>query len=252
MTDDTPKRSTIVFISGVVVIAVLLAAAVAVYPSDVPISDSLQQSQITRTGFGRTLQLLGKFDIAFCFMFFVCWATGNRRLLWRFGWAGAVSGIFVLLVKLAVGRARPNGDPLSFPSGDTSIAFVWAVIIAAEYPLAAVPALLAASTVGLMRVTAGRHYPSDVFAGAAAGFAAAEVAVYTIRNNVPRWFYRITRRTRLGLLMVAFFLGGIAGRAAGGRYWPFVLAVVIVVVVMVPVLLTKRGAWAKRTRKPRT
>ena len=82
MTDDTPKRSTIVFISGVVVIAVLLAAAVAVYPSDVPISDSLQQSQITRTGFGRTLQLLGKFDIAFCFMFFVCWATGNRRLLW--------------------------------------------------------------------------------------------------------------------------------------------------------------------------
>jgi len=251
MLGDGPKGATLAPIASLVVVVVLLATAAGVYPRDLPLSDFFQQFQIARTGLGRTLKLLGKFDIACCLMIFVCWATGNRRLLWRFVWAATTSGLFVLAVKLAVGRPRPRGDCLSFPSGDTSIAFVWAVILAAEYPLAGVPALLVAGLVGLMRVTAGRHYPSDALVGAAIGFAAAAGTAFIIKNDVPRWFYRITRRTRFGLVMVVVFLGGIAGRAWGGKVWPLLLAAVIVVVVMVPVLITKRRACARLARKPK-
>jgi len=250
MRDFAHRDLSLVVISGVTV--ALLLAALAVHFCDVPFSDYLQQLRIRITPFGRTLQLLGKYDVAWFSMFFVCWATGNRRLLWRFGWAAAASGIFVLLVKLAVGRTRPNGEALSFPSGDTSIAFVWATVIAAEYRLLGVPAFLAAAVIGLMRVTGGMHYPSDVLAGAATGFAAAGISVYMITDNVPRWLYRATRRTRWGLLLVGGFVGGMAARAAtDSRWWPaVVLAVAIVVLVFIPVLISKRKACAKLARRP--
>lgn len=95
------------------------------------------------------------------------------------------------VLKAAVGRARPvlytdgataaagNGDNLrSFPSGHTSVAFAFATTYwLARKDLTGRPGVVgwlgfvAAAGVGVMRVAAGRHFPSDVLGGAVLGTA---------------------------------------------------------------------------------
>lgn len=70
--------------------------------------------------------------------------------------------------------SRPGGgqEPTSFPSGHTMGAFAVAAVFAAEYRHRRwVPwvAYTAASLVALSRVGLGRHFPSDVLAGAMIG-----------------------------------------------------------------------------------
>ena len=107
--------------------------------------------------------------------------------------AVAVNGAINQGVKLAVHRPRPyayglaTGDPLrdradttrSFYSMHTSIVVAagtcWAVLEAREHPDAAWRWIalgwtaVAGTTVGMLRVKAGRHFPSDVLTGAVAG-----------------------------------------------------------------------------------
>jgi membrane-associated phospholipid phosphatase len=110
-----------------------------------------------------------------------------------------VTGLVTTLVKGLARRERPwvsstcydsNGvrdpncrDSQSFMSGHSSTAFTGAGLVCAHHqalPLygskvadtaACVTAVLAASTTGALRVVADKHYASDVFAGAAIGFA---------------------------------------------------------------------------------
>jgi len=188
----------------ILVVVVLLAGAAAVWRWDAPLSEYLTR---VSPDFGARLstfaikpfRMLGKADVVFFLMVFLCWATGNRRLLWRFIWAMAASGLVVLLLKVAVGRVRPNGHSLSFPSGDSQTALVWAAVLAAEYPLVAIPAFLSASGVAILRVTDGAHYPSDVLVGSALGFAGAKAAALKIRG-VPGWFCRTMQGTRWGVI----------------------------------------------------
>jgi hypothetical protein len=64
----------------------------------------------------------------------------------------------------------PTNDP-SFPSGHTWLAFATATSLALEYKKWYVtgPAFLWAGSVGFSRMYLGKHYPSDVLAGAAIG-----------------------------------------------------------------------------------
>jgi hypothetical protein len=64
----------------------------------------------------------------------------------------------------------PTNDP-SFPSGHTLLAFATATSLALEYKKWYVtgPAYLWAGSVGFSRMYLGKHYPSDVLAGAAIG-----------------------------------------------------------------------------------
>ena len=58
----------------------------------------------------------------------------------------------------------------SFPSGHSAAAFTSATLIERNSgPLAGVPAYALAGFTAFERVEAGRHYPSDVLAGAAIG-----------------------------------------------------------------------------------
>lgn len=76
-------------------------------------------------------------------------------------------------LKYAIDETRPNGEPRSFPSGHTSLAFTGAEFIRKEYGWRwAAPAYVAAGFVGWSRVYAKKHYAHDVIAGAALGILA--------------------------------------------------------------------------------
>jgi membrane-associated phospholipid phosphatase len=89
------------------------------------------------------------------------------------------------LLKIAFARARPedrypgeiftNSTTIgySFPSGHTSQAFAMATTISLQHRkwYVVVPAYLWAGSVGYSRMYLGKHYPSDVLAGAALGVA---------------------------------------------------------------------------------
>jgi membrane-associated phospholipid phosphatase len=89
-------------------------------------------------------------------------------------------------IKTLVNRRRPYQDHpdintyvysngKSFPSGHTTLAFATATTLALEYKkwYITIPAFVWASSVGYSRMRLGRHYPSDVAAGAIVGVGSA-------------------------------------------------------------------------------
>lgn len=84
------------------------------------------------------------------------------------------TGITVWGLKEVIGRKRPLDDVVgnpAFPSGHTAYAFAGATLLGSRYPKLRVPLYIGAGLVGLTRVYLGRHYVSDVVAGAALGTA---------------------------------------------------------------------------------
>ena len=86
--------------------------------------------------------------------------------------AAIVNFGYTELVKVAVGRERPNGqDNKSFPSGHTSNSFALAAVAERHYGWKlGVPAYLLAGLVGASRLEQDKHYLSDVVAGATLGY----------------------------------------------------------------------------------
>ena len=82
------------------------------------------------------------------------------------------TGVIVWGMKEIIGRKRPLdeavGNP-AFPSGHTAYAFAGATVLGNRYPKLRIPFYLVAGLVGFTRVYLGRHYASDVIAGAAVG-----------------------------------------------------------------------------------
>ena len=127
------------------------------------------------------------------------WRAGIRRgpRLWESPaivfLAGVLSSVNGLL-KMFVGRIRPyHGVPpfelhpfryglvnseasFSFPSGDATLAFAMAVSLGMVLPRLRPLWWTLAVIVGLERIAANAHYPSDVVAGAALGTAVAVAA----------------------------------------------------------------------------
>jgi membrane-associated phospholipid phosphatase len=103
-------------------------------------------------------------------------ATGNAKV----GMLGAdlmraqlVSQGVTQAVKLSVGRTRPDGTSMSFPSGHSASAFATATVLQRHLGWkAGIPAYGVAAYVAASRIQNQRHYLSDVAFGAAIGIVA--------------------------------------------------------------------------------
>jgi membrane-associated phospholipid phosphatase len=82
------------------------------------------------------------------------------------------TGVIVWGMKEIIGRKRPLDDVVgnpAFPSGHTAYAFAGATLLGNRYPKLRIPLYIGAGLVGFTRIYLGRHYLSDVIAGAAVG-----------------------------------------------------------------------------------
>ena len=99
------------------------------------------------------------------------------------------AGIITFGMKRLVGRKRPLDETLgnpSMPSGHASIAFSVATLLGYRYPKSRIPLYIGAGLVSFSRVYLGRHYTSDVIAGAAIGTAMG-VLVWHKRVTLLKW-----------------------------------------------------------------
>jgi membrane-associated phospholipid phosphatase len=93
----------------------------------------------------------------------------------------ALTGLETEIIKKSVQRRRPNhGQPTSFPSGHSSFSFAASTFLARSIwdaddshsvanDLLGFACYVPAAWVGMNRIEAGRHFPSDVAFGAALG-----------------------------------------------------------------------------------
>lgn len=121
-------------------------------------------------------------------------------------WGGVISAISINLMKSGFSVSRPpavlsmdafnNIGPAltsgSFPSGHTTTAFFVAALISSiqkSWRLTVV-CLLGALVLGLSRIAVGVHWPADVMAGAAFGWALGITTGMIARNTAPIGAYR--------------------------------------------------------------
>jgi len=140
------------------------------------------------------------------------WYKGRRADAIDFVLVLALAEASSLLLKLALGVLRPEGNVLAapfddrsdfaFPSGHTTRAFVAATILALrlrDWRWGA-PLLAYATVMGLSRIYVGAHWPSDVIGGTVLGIAwavafdrLAKIEVY--RQTRDRVLHRLSRKT---------------------------------------------------------
>jgi len=77
------------------------------------------------------------------------------------------------LLKATITKTRPDGDPYSFPSGHSTIAFTNAAVLQNEFQetstVYAYSGYAFAATTGVFRMLNNKHYVSDVLVGAGIG-----------------------------------------------------------------------------------
>ena len=138
---------------------------------------------------------------------------------WRRGWRAVVAGAVLVVIsggvtelgKATVDRVRPEKmmfeqkggldvDPRaegghSFPSGHATAAFSLYATTCRYYPGVSPLFLFLAVVCGASRVLMGKHYPSDVFAGALIGY---YVSKWLLRSRILRWVRLVPERQQKG------------------------------------------------------
>ncbi|HIP23439.1 MAG TPA: phosphatase PAP2 family protein [Rhodobacteraceae bacterium] len=110
--------------------------------------------------------------------------------------AVAVPGLFILIVKFFVGRARPYTGEIGFfpftqgsayaswPSGHTTTAFGFAVAIGLAFPALRWPLIAIAALIGYSRMVLEMHYLGDVIMGATIGTLGAVLVYNWLRPKI--------------------------------------------------------------------
>lgn len=167
-------------------VAALVVATPIIRTQDEAWSETLQQNHpVTGSSTRSGDVVMGGLAVASAGLAFWNWFGGgdDAKSLEVAAESFAVTGLETTIMKDAVGRRRPNhGQPTSFPSGHASFSFAASTFLArsiwaTEKPeeesfwteAAGWACYLPAAWVGLNRIETGRHFPSDVTAGAALG-----------------------------------------------------------------------------------
>ena len=88
------------------------------------------------------------------------------------------------VIKYAVGRTRPNGDPRSFPSGHTSASFATATVLQEHYGWKlGVPFYALATYTAAERVMDEKHWATDVAFGAVIGVLSGRTVTRHLRGG---------------------------------------------------------------------
>jgi len=204
-TDATSTSATCSCKRTAVILALLFLVALAL---DIPVSNWVHQIGLSEWMKDRThaenqmLRFFGIFwystlPIALIFLFVRKYKDAAIILL---------SGIYSIAnqpIKWIVGRYRPFKDggafhfhpflgglkglfhaegPLSFPSGDTTLAFAMAVCLTWAAPRLKMVWFALGIWIALERIAEGAHYPSDTVAGAALGICMAILARKTVEK----------------------------------------------------------------------
>ena len=95
--------------------------------------------------------------------------------------AQLVAGVTTFVLKHAIQRARPDGEPRSFPSGHAAGTFATATVVQRHYGLkGAIPAYTAAVLISGARLQANSHYATDIIMGAAVGILSGRAATFEL------------------------------------------------------------------------
>jgi len=87
-------------------------------------------------------------------------------------------------LKFAVNRTRPNGEPRSFPSGHASSTFATAVVLQQHYGWkVGVAGFAVATYTAASRVSAEKHWASDVVLGSFLGIASGRAVTIRLRGT---------------------------------------------------------------------
>jgi membrane-associated phospholipid phosphatase len=140
--------------------------------------------------------------------------------------SAGLSGAITHTLKLSLHRHRPfesdrynvwDGPALSldnnsFPSGHATTAFAWATIVAGVYnqtPLVGVSAYSLALLCALSRINDNQHWASDVFFGAALGWATSQMILKLHSQSITRHVMIIptVQNKCCGLCMTCSFKG---------------------------------------------
>ncbi len=203
--------------------AVLLTAAVAIYPHDTALYQMLRTFS-HRVGKIHIVQEVlnlfrpfGKGDVMLLIIA-ALGVAGARRKAWHLLLALGVVAILVTPLKIVVGRERPAfTNDESFPSGDAATAAAFCAPLMTASPWTAPFAAVITGGVITGRVYDGRHFPSDALTGAALGIIAYAIALSLLRRRrwqpPRRWFFI------LGILIISFSIANLTW----ARATPFVI-----------------------------
>jgi undecaprenyl-diphosphatase len=198
-------------LTGLVIAACLAMAAASWFRFDAIWTPGAKHLSTSPLGYlARVVSGLGNVAVPLAF-FLMLWLLWDEKRLAVNGFlAMAFSGVGSTLGKAVFVRSRPDWSEYSFPSGHSTLMFAVAFVLGQRYPKLRWLFYLIAAAVATTRVLLRKHYPSDVFAGAAVGLLAAMLAV-ALARKIPdppdrRWL-RVAAAVLLVALCVDMYVG---------------------------------------------